>query len=219
MKIPISEIFESIQGEWRNTWKPSIFVRFWWCNLKCTWCDSKYSWDSKVETADMMSLQEVLDIIKSFKSNHIIFTWWEPTLFQEQMKIIQEELDCMWYTYELETNWSKELDDELIFNQVNISPKLKNSWNEDYNLEILKNLDKCNYVDLKFVAETITDLVEIDWYLKQIDTEEIDWIYIMPLWIDSKSQNNKYVLDYCIKKWYNYCTRQHLILFGNKKWA
>lgn len=221
MKIPISEIFESIQWEWRNTWKPSIFVRFWWCNLKCTWCDSKYSWDSSVEKADMMELIEVIKIIKSFKSKHIIFTWWEPTLFQKQMLAIQEMLGWEWYTYELETNGSQELIEELEFDQINISPKLKSSWNEKYELKIFEsNLLKIEKVDLKFVCSCMFSCNETDELLKQIKCELwiINNIYIMPLWRDQKSQVNDYLIKYCIKNWYNYCLRQHLVLFGDWKW-
>jgi len=220
MIYPISELFESIQWEWRNTWKPSIFIRFWWCNLKCIWCDSKYSWDPKIETANLMDLKELIKKIKSFKAKHIIFTWWEPTLFQKQLLEIQKKI-WDWYTYEIETNWSKEIVENLNFNQINISPKLSNSWNKKYNLSILNSKLWINnwILDLKFVSDW-NDLNEIQDYVKNIQKKYyINWIYIMPLWTTQKSQNNKKILKFCIENWYNYCLRQHIILFGNKKWV
>ncbi|HIA48531.1 MAG TPA: 7-carboxy-7-deazaguanine synthase, partial [Candidatus Hydrogenedentes bacterium] len=41
--LRITEIYHSIQGE--STWVglPCIFVRFARCNLRCTWCDTTYS--------------------------------------------------------------------------------------------------------------------------------------------------------------------------------
>ena len=45
--MKISEIFESIQGEGTNAGKPAVFLRTAECNLKCTWCDTKYTWDWK----------------------------------------------------------------------------------------------------------------------------------------------------------------------------
>ena len=113
--IPISEIFFSIQGEGRNTGKPSVFVRFWGCNLHCTWCDSKYSWDPKEERATMMSLYEIVDMIQSFNCSHVIFTGGEPSLYQNQINQIQTELKQSKggyiYTFELETNGSQKIVD------------------------------------------------------------------------------------------------------------
>ena len=43
--MQVNEIFKSIQGEGPNFGKPAIFLRTAQCNLKCTWCDTKYTWD------------------------------------------------------------------------------------------------------------------------------------------------------------------------------
>ena len=126
-----------------------------------------------------------------------------------------------WYTYEIETNWSKEIVENLNFSQINISPKLSNSWNKKYNLSILNSKLWINnwILDLKFVSDW-NDLSEIQDYVKNIQKKYyINWIYIMPLWTTQKSQNNKKILKFCIENWYNYCLRQHIILFGNKKWV
>ena len=37
---PLVEIFESLQGEGRNTGRPCVFVRFAGCNFNCPWCDT-----------------------------------------------------------------------------------------------------------------------------------------------------------------------------------
>jgi len=41
--IPVADIFYSIQGEGPFQGIPHIFIRFNGCNLKCIYCDSKYS--------------------------------------------------------------------------------------------------------------------------------------------------------------------------------
>ena len=42
--LPITEIFETIQGEATWTGTPSVFVRLQGCDVGCPWCDTKYSW-------------------------------------------------------------------------------------------------------------------------------------------------------------------------------
>jgi len=210
MIIPISEIFLSIQGEWKNTWKPSVFVRFRWCNLKCERCDSKYS---RQDIADKknMNLTEVINKIRWFSCKHIVFTWWEPALFENIIKQIVWQLFFDWYTYEIETNWFKKLELDHLYSQVNVSYKLSSSWNKPYELKALS--DRYDY---KFVIDTEEDMLEMEAIINKYNLKNI---YIMPLWVSSDTQNRPDIIKYCIEKWYNYCQRLHILLFWNSKWC
>ena len=44
-KLKLSEVFESIQGEGPSAGLPCVFVRLATCNLHCSYCDTKYTWD------------------------------------------------------------------------------------------------------------------------------------------------------------------------------
>jgi 7-carboxy-7-deazaguanine synthase len=44
----ITEIFYSIQGESSFAGLPCVFVRLTWCNLRCAWCDSEYTFTGGV---------------------------------------------------------------------------------------------------------------------------------------------------------------------------
>ena len=206
-------IFLSLQGEGPNVWLPSIFIRFYGCNLLCKWCDSLYA-VNKPEGLIDITVDEIVEQIKNLKCKNIVFTWWEPSLFEDTIKEIQNELDWS-YTYEIETNGSRIL--KNYYHQVNISPKLSNSWNKKYELKILESeniIEAC----FKFVAKTKEDLEEIQEYIKE-NSLSSNIIYIMPMWTDNESQNNKEVLQFCLDNWYHYCQRMHILLFWNKKWV
>ena len=46
------EIFQSIQGEGINMGIPTAFLRLAVCNLSCSWCDTRYTWDWKAYDYD-----------------------------------------------------------------------------------------------------------------------------------------------------------------------
>lgn len=209
MIYQISEIFYSLQWEGRNTGKPSIFIRFFGCNLKCERCDSKYArakeyLSEKIE----YSLNELLDKIFEYPWKHIVFTWWEPALFEKQIKVLQ---DILWegYTFEIETNWSLPLINK--YSQVNVSYKFLSSGNKKYPLKALNNK-----YDYKFVIDTEEDIKEMEQIIKEYNLKNI---FIMPLWRTKESQSREDIIKYCMNNNYNYCQRTHLILFWDKRWV
>ena len=44
MRLRVSEVFVSVQGEGVTAGLPSTFVRLQRCSVGCSWCDTKYSW-------------------------------------------------------------------------------------------------------------------------------------------------------------------------------
>ena len=45
--LPLIEKFHSLQGEGFHTGQSAFFVRLAGCNVGCSWCDTKYSWDKE----------------------------------------------------------------------------------------------------------------------------------------------------------------------------
>ena len=82
------EIFESIQGEGVNLGNPCIFLRLAGCNLKCAWCDTKYTWDwDKYKFKDevvQLSVKSLIDKIKTLPRQHLVVTGGEPLLQMDQ---------------------------------------------------------------------------------------------------------------------------------------
>ena len=76
------EIFESLQGEGRNTGRPCVFIRFAGCNLKCPWCDTD------VKRRFSASLDEILKEARGFRAKSVILTGGEPTLVKEMPELV-----------------------------------------------------------------------------------------------------------------------------------
>lgn len=113
---PLVEIFESLQGEGRNSGRPVVFVRFAGCNLKCPWCDTDFS------KRFSLSLEELLSEIKSFKPKSVILTGGEPTI-QKGIPELVAALKQEGYWIGVETNGTKAPDWLSFVDYVATSPK------------------------------------------------------------------------------------------------
>ena len=132
--MQINEIFKSIQGEGPNFGKPAIFLRTAQCNLKCTWCDTKYTWDWKnydfTKEVKEMTIVEIQEKILHLGIKHLVITGGEPLLQQDDLADLLSFLKPDFYV-EVETNCTilpnKKLTD--LVDQWNVSPKTENSGN------------------------------------------------------------------------------------------
>ena len=79
----IIEKFVSIDGEGPTAGELATFIRFQGCNLRCSWCDTTYSFD-KSEITEVLSAEEIYDYIKSTGVSNVTLTGGEP-LFQENI--------------------------------------------------------------------------------------------------------------------------------------
>lgn len=70
----INEIFCSLQGEGAFTGRAAVFIRLSGCNLACGFCDTKH------QTYEEYTKEEILREIADFQSKHIVFTGGEPSL-------------------------------------------------------------------------------------------------------------------------------------------
>ena len=97
MKYSLVEIFESLQGEGRNSGRPCVFVRFALCNLACPWCDTD------VRPRFEMTLEELVAEIGTFRAKSVILTGGEPTLVKGMENLVAA-LKAKGYWIAIETN-------------------------------------------------------------------------------------------------------------------
>ena len=103
--LKINEIFHSIQGESSKSGTPCVFIRLTYCNLRCSYCDSEYSF---YEGKDM-SISEILKEIKKYNCNLVEVTGGEPLLQKESIDLMKTLLEKN-YTVMLETGGSLPID-------------------------------------------------------------------------------------------------------------
>src|SRR5690606_35660694 len=77
----VSELFYSVQGEGKLTGVPSVFIRLAGCNLRCTWCDTKYA--SWAPEGDHTSPEEILSQVEAHPGQHVVITGGEPMIAPE----------------------------------------------------------------------------------------------------------------------------------------
>ena len=90
MKAKINEIFFSIQGEGVLIGTPTIFIRLYGCNLRCSWCDSMYS----VEGDDFkeLSISNIIKETQKYRCDNICITGGEPLLQFDFVTLLTEKL-------------------------------------------------------------------------------------------------------------------------------
>ena len=178
--MEINEIFKSIQGEGPNFGKPAIFLRTAQCNLKCTWCDTKYTWDWNhydfSQEVKNMTIDEIKESVCEFGIKHLVITGGEPLLQQDDLAELLSFLKPSFYV-EVETNCTilpnKMLTD--LVDQWNVSPKTENSGNS---LKLYENTE-CYYFFanqencyFKYVVEDEDDIPEIKKFVKKYNIPE-----------------------------------------------
>src|SRR5437868_1992711 len=97
-QLKLNEIFYSIQGETTYVGNPTVFVRTTACNLRCTYCDTKYSYYE----GENQSLDEIMNVIKSHKTKYVCITGGEP-LLQKPVHTLMTDLCDQNFFVSLET--------------------------------------------------------------------------------------------------------------------
>ena len=117
--LKINEIFPSIQGEGLRLGEPTLFIRFSQCNLKCSFCDTKYAWETGQELTVAQILEKVQKIHESFPTQWVCLTGGEPLL--QNIGRLVRALKAENFKIQVETNAT--LSPPLGVNWYTISPK------------------------------------------------------------------------------------------------
>lgn len=143
--MKVSEIFTSIQGESTFTGQLSTFIRLSGCNLRCSYCDTRYAYTGGVE----LSEREVMNEVSVVGVNLITITGGEP-LLQEEVFHLAERLLNEGHRVLVETNGSlsiKDLDPRAV-TIMDVKTPGSGMWEEmdPSNMDFLRPSDEVNFV-------------------------------------------------------------------------
>ncbi len=163
--MKVCEIFTSIQGESTFAGRPCTFVRTSGCNLRCSYCDTQYSFDE----GEDLSVEDIFACVHKAAIRLVEITGGEPLLQQEEVAALTAMLLDSGYTVLLETNGTlpiKQIHEKVIVIMDVKTPSSGMSLHNDFtNLHYLKKND-----EVKFV---ICDKDDYTWATRIVLDEEL----------------------------------------------
>ena len=224
--LKVSEIFESLQGEGASTGTPTMFVRLAQCNLHCTWCDTKYTWDFEHYQYDQevqeRSAEEIAHLVNASSTRRLVLTGGEPLLQQRALVTFFAAL-APDIVVEVETNGTilPAVQTLARVNCWNVSPKLGNAGDPKairVRPAVLAALRDATCSYLKLVVQGEADYAEADALVNQLAWPR-DRVFFMPEAADRDVLRRRSlpVAEAARTRGFRFSSRLHLELWGGRR--
>ena len=165
VKLRITVVFCSLQGESRTIGRPTTFVRLTGCPLRCHYCDTEYAFSG----GELLTLSEILDRVRRFGVPHVTVTGGEP-LAQVEARQLMELLVEAGFKVSLETSGALSIAD--IDLNVSVVMDLKTPGSGESHRNLMENISLLKSSDqVKFV---ITSREDYEWARFQVDQFGLD---------------------------------------------
>ena len=215
--LKVCEIFgPTIQGEGPTAGKIISFVRLSFCNLRCVWCDTKYTWTAE-NVMEMTALQVVVSLeLQGVKA--VAISGGEPLLQQDQLVELLELLRASDYWIEIETNGTIIPLPRIsqLVHQFNCSIKLSNSGMLEVKRlwpDAIKTFAASPRSCFKFVVSAREDISEI---LALVGQYKLKRVYLMPegQTKEELEQHERLTRELCEMFNFSFSPRLHITQFG-----
>ncbi len=138
IRLPMVEIFETIEGEGTRAGFPTIFVRVFGCNLRCSWCDTTYSY-APSQAESVLTISEIIHEVNRYRANYICLTGGEPLLYGDKSIALIEALADLQRIADLHIETNGAIDLQPFIDGIS-SPKVR--YIMDVKLPGSKEMDK-----------------------------------------------------------------------------
>ncbi len=221
------EVFYSLQGEGATIGTPTVFLRLATCNLTCTWCDTKYTWDwANFDYAqEVISLEatELEERILGFACPNLVITGGEPLLQQTELAPLVASLKTRLTHIEVETNGTIIPGPDLVrdIDQWNVSPKLANSGNTAERREDASTLAAFQRLPNAYFKFVLAEPGDVDEVCALRDRHSLpnDRIILMPegQTVEALKSRSGWVSESCVREGFRFSTRLHILLWGDER--
>jgi 7-carboxy-7-deazaguanine synthase len=144
-QLLVTEIFHSLQGETSLSGVRFAFVRLTGCNLRCTYCDSSYSFKG----GKRLRISEIISSIEPYRVEHVLLTGGEPLLQRGTIALIHE-LRRLSYKVSIETHGEVSIAEAAPLARIVMDIKTPSSGmargGYEKNLRYLKGTDEIKFV-------------------------------------------------------------------------
>jgi len=183
--LQVIEQFISLDGEGPTAGELAYFVRFAHCNLRCSWCDTAYSWDHTTQ-AQPQSAKQIYEAIRQSGIRNVTLTGGEPLLQAELLSLLKLLAADKNLLVHIETNGSINIEPFRAQCPANnilyiLDYKLPDSGMEAQ--MCLRNLEQVTQQDVyKFVIASAQDLERAIQVVQQYHLQERCQVFFSPVW-------------------------------------
>ena len=161
----LTEIFFSLQGEASRAGLPTVFVRLTGCPLRCTWCDTTYSFTG----GEPASIASVLAEVARYPVRQVCVTGGEPLAQKDCLPLLAALCDA---GYEVSLETSGAIDISGVDPRVSCIMDLKAPDSGECGRNLWENLPKLDARDeMKIVIASRTDY---EWAREAIREHRLD---------------------------------------------
>ena len=220
------EIFASVQGEGVSAGLPSTFVRLATCNLRCSWCDTAYTWDwDRFDRAEQVldaTPEDVFAGVVARPPQNVVITGGEPLIQRRALAPLAQKLHGSGYRVEVETNGTIAPGELTSFvAQWNVSPKLHHAGNEGLRTivpEALRDFAARESAFFKFVVQHEADLAEVE-ALRNEYGIPASRVVLMPEGRTAAelTARSPRLAEACTERGYRFSSRLHILIWGDKR--
>ncbi|MGW3165798.1 7-carboxy-7-deazaguanine synthase QueE [Streptomyces sp. NPDC001142] len=215
----------TFQGEGPSCGHPALFIRLSRCNLSCTKCDTKYTWDwDQFDPRKESTQRTVADLVAWATSSPvelIVITGGEPLLQQTRLVPLVQQLLAAGKRVEFETNGTLAPLPELVVGGVhfNVSTKIASFGMDEAKSVVPAALEAfvaSGRAAFKFVASSVADLDRI---AELADAHRLAPVWVMPegTAADAITATTRVLADAVAARRWHFTTRLHVLAFADAR--